>query len=167
MIAESVKPRVTRGRAGLWAPGHPMPGLIDMRGHQPTEEAIGIAFARMCGLESRRMYPGLSRILHVPNGGARSRITGAKLKAQGTRRGVPDYFLPVPVAGYHGLWIELKRHDGGLDPAQRAELEALAADGYAACCAWGSAAAMAAVHWYLKGCEGRPPWETAAPVTST
>jgi len=29
------------------------------------------------------------------------------------RRGPSDYCLPIPVGGFHGLFIELKRDDGG------------------------------------------------------
>lgn len=27
----------------------------------------------------------------------------------GMRPGLPDYHLPVPLGGYHGLWLEIKR----------------------------------------------------------
>lgn len=45
-------------------------------------------------------------LLAVPNGGARHRAEGGKLKAQGVRAGVPDLFLAVPRAGSCGLWID-------------------------------------------------------------
>ena len=55
----------------------------------------------------RRTYPGV-RMLAIPNGGARSLSQGAKLKAEGVSRGVPDLFIPA-----WGMWIEMKRTDGG------------------------------------------------------
>jgi hypothetical protein len=44
----------------------------------------------------------------VPNGGKRSPITAAILKALGVKPGVPDLVLPIAAAPYGGLYIELK-----------------------------------------------------------
>ena len=55
----------------------------------------------------RRSYPSV-RIFAIPNGGARSGLQGAKLKAEGVSPGVPDLFVPE-----WSLWIELKREAGG------------------------------------------------------
>ncbi len=49
---------------------------------------------------------------HVPNGGNRSRVTGALLKAMGTKRGVPDYLIFTPNASGRPTALELKRQDG-------------------------------------------------------
>ena len=52
---------------------------------------------------------------HIPNGGSRGdnaksrAIRGGAMKAQGTKRGIPDLFLPLPNCGYHGLYIEMKK----------------------------------------------------------
>ena len=71
----------------------------------------------------RRSYPDV-RIFAVPNGGARSGVQGAKLKAEGVAPGVPDLFVPEWL-----LWVELKRQKGGtVSPDQRdwiAYLEAI------------------------------------------
>ncbi|MGH8415633.1 MAG: VRR-NUC domain-containing protein, partial [Gammaproteobacteria bacterium] len=48
-------------------------------------------------------------LLHIPNGGKRAGREAARFKALGVKAGVSDYFLPLARAGYHGLWIELKR----------------------------------------------------------
>ena len=62
----------------------------------------------------RKTYPDV-RIFAVPNGGARSGLQGAKLKAEGVSPGVPDLFIPA-----WGLWVEMKRSKGGtLSPEQR------------------------------------------------
>lgn len=47
-------------------------------------------------------------IIAIPNGGARTRSQGAKLKAEGVKAGVSDLFVPAWL-----LWIEMKRSDGG------------------------------------------------------
>ncbi|MCW8965293.1 MAG: hypothetical protein OQK82_01200 [Candidatus Pacearchaeota archaeon] len=53
-------------------------------------------------------------LMAIPNGGARSVVTGAMLKREGVRSGVWDLFLPVPMCTKDGeiaecgLWIEVK-----------------------------------------------------------
>lgn len=54
-------------------------------------------------------HPELRRCFAVPNGGERDKITAAKLKHEGVKKGVPDVFLPVTCAKYAGLFIEMKR----------------------------------------------------------
>jgi len=59
--------------------------------------------------EGGKWYPQL-RLMHaIPNGGLRDKITAGRLKAEGVKRGIPDIFLPWPVNGWHGLYIEMKR----------------------------------------------------------
>jgi hypothetical protein len=48
------------------------------------------------------------------NGGKRDLMTAMKLKRMGVSAGFPDIFIPVPKGGYHGLFIELKRIEGGV-----------------------------------------------------
>ena len=52
---------------------------------------------------SKRCFPELELLFHVPNGGARSKATAGRLKAEGVKPGVPDLCLPVPRGAYHGL----------------------------------------------------------------
>jgi hypothetical protein len=54
-------------------------------------------------------YDDLAVMHAIPNGGLRDPITAARLKAEGTKSGVPDVSLPIPVNQYHGLYIEMKR----------------------------------------------------------
>lgn len=62
-------------------------------------------------------YPELKYMFAIPNGEARSIITGARLKAAGVKPGVPDIMLPVMISRgpiiIPGLFIELKREIGG------------------------------------------------------
>jgi hypothetical protein len=54
----------------------------------------------------------------IPNGGSRSVITGAMLKREGVRRGVPDLFLAIPTHSASGLFIEIKTPEGRVTPDQ-------------------------------------------------
>lgn len=74
--------------------------------------------------------PELALLMHIPNGGKRSRGVAGQLKAAGVKAGVPDLLLPVPGQGYHGLWIELKTATGRTSPTQRAWIAALVDKGY-------------------------------------
>ena len=89
----------------------------------------------------RGQYPELALLFHVPNEGQRSTITGAHLRQQGLKRGVPDLMLPVARGGYHGLFVEMKRRNGKAWPDQLWWIEHLRAQGYAAeiCHGWEAA----------------------------
>lgn len=97
-------------------------------------------------------WPELGLLHHIPNGGGRNEIEAAHLKRHGVKAGVPDLCLPVARGGYHGLYIELKRRDGGhVSANQKAWLNALRDQGYRAvvCCGW--EAAKDEIESYLKG----------------
>ena len=49
----------------------------------------------------------------IANGGHRHIATASRLKLSGVKPGVPDLMLPVSRHGKHGLFIEMKRKDGG------------------------------------------------------
>lgn len=67
------------------------------------------------GLAEGTVNPKLKLLYAIPNGGSRGgdersrAIAGGKMKATGTKTGVPDTHLPVSRRGYHSLYIELKR----------------------------------------------------------
>lgn len=71
--------------------------------------------------------PELKWMFAIPNGGSRggdkrsAQIVGAQMKAEGVKSGVSDIMLPVPRHNLCGLFIELKREDGGagLSPTQK------------------------------------------------
>ena len=72
----------------------------------------------------RQTFDGV-RIFAIPNGGARSITTAAKLKVEGVSAGVPDLYVPA-----WKLWIEMKRTKGGVvDKAQKDWHEYLTAIG--------------------------------------
>ena len=64
-------------------------------------------------------YPNLD-LLHCSLNGVKLSGTQAKIaKGQGMLSGVPDLFLPVPIGGYHGLFIEMKSDKGRLSENQQ------------------------------------------------
>lgn len=76
-------------------------------------------------------YPPLRLLYAIPNGGNRHPVTAAKLKAEGVRAGVPDLCLPVPRGTYAGLYVELKRKQGGsVSEGQREWIHLLTLQGY-------------------------------------
>lgn len=90
----------------------------------------------------RGKWPELAAMYHIPNGGSRNKAEAARLKAQGVRAGVPDICLPAARGCYHGLYIELKRRNGGrVSEAQREWIAYLENAGYCArvCHGWDEA----------------------------
>lgn len=76
------------------------------------------------------------------------------MKAEGMKKGVPDLFLPVARRGYHGLYIEMKRDDGGtVSDEQKEFLEFAEAQGYRDQVCYGYDDAIKELEWYLS--DGR------------
>jgi hypothetical protein len=73
-------------------------------------------------------YRGL--LFAVPNGGARSKATAGKLKAEGGEAGVSDLILLVPKLWHHALCIEMKTAKGRQSPEQKGWMEMVEAHGY-------------------------------------
>lgn len=103
--------------------------------------------------------PALEWFHAIPNGGSRGdddksrKIRGAQLKAEGVRQGVADTFLPWPNAGWHGLYIEMKKPTekpksstakGGVsdEQAKFGEYARAVGYGFAVCYSWREAADM-------------------------
>lgn len=88
---------------------------------------------------------------HVPNGGKRNAIEGAKFKRMGVKPGVPDICIPMPRQGYHGLYIELKRGDQNATTTdnQNYWLTELSKQGYDVYVAHGASALIDYVKTYL------------------
>jgi hypothetical protein len=78
---------------------------------------------------------------HVPLGGARDPKEAARLKAIGTKRGVPDFLIFD--AGPRGVAVEMKRERGGtVSLQQKAWIEALSEIGWNAFVARGAREAI-------------------------
>jgi len=94
-------------------------------------------------------YPELRMMFAIPNGGLRNKITAANLKAEGVRAHVPDIFIPVPRGTWHGLFIEMKKEGGRVDPGQASFINELRALGYGASVCVGWQKAVAVIEQYL------------------
>ena len=83
------------------------------RAPAPSEESIHRAVVQYI---ERAVRPGVFWF-HVPNGGARHRAEGGKLKAHGARAGVPDLIF---VKDGRCCGLELKTECGRVSTAQQA-----------------------------------------------
>ena len=116
-----------------------------------TEDEEHLLLVRWAELHHGKQ-PELDLLLHIPNGGKRSKVEAARFKAMGVKPGVPDLLLPVPRGKYHGLFIELKRRSGGrVSEHQGAWLCRLAEQGYRVAVCKGWEEARDEIESYLKG----------------
>jgi len=90
-----------------------------------TESSLQIACMTWINLQHPK-----AMAFHVPNGGRRDAVTGARLKREGVRRGVPDIFVPVETDKYNGLFAELKTKRGAISKEQRDMMAHLESNGY-------------------------------------
>ena len=110
------------------------------------EQARLFSWTRMMA----RQYPELELLFHIPNGGSRNKAEAGRFKAEGVKAGVPDLFLPVARGEFHGLFIEMKRIDGGrVSAEQKAWMDKLRAQGYEAVVCRGWEGASEALLRYL------------------
>jgi hypothetical protein len=61
-----------------------------------------------------KSIPELKWIHHIPNGGARDKVSAANLKLEGVKKGIADLFWPFEqkrFCGLSGLYIEMKKPD--------------------------------------------------------
>lgn len=117
----------------------------------PREEDEQRAVFEWAALSQGR-WPELALMYHTPNEGQRAPGQGARMRAGGLRRGVPDICLPVARGGYHGLYIELKRADprvSRVSGEQRWWVDMLKRQGYEAAVCYGAQAAIEVIRGYL------------------
>lgn len=100
-------------------------------------------------------YPETRKLFAIPLGGKRHIVTAMRMKATGSKKGVPDLMLPVARQGYHGLFVELKlpeyetRKDGGRSAEQLRWGLDLSEEGYKVAVAYGWQQAVAHLVGYL------------------
>jgi len=84
------------------------------------------------------------------NGVKLSKFLAGKMKRQGMRKGYPDIFLPIPKNSYHGLFIELKKENGGtILREQKVWLKKLNELGYLTIVVYGYIEAIKTIKQYL------------------
>lgn len=101
--------------------------------------------------------PELEYLHATPNGGKRSMYVAKKMKAEGTKSGVPDIFLDVKAGAYSGLRIELKRpaikslgiKAGQTSPEQKKWLDHYTREGFMAVVCYGCDHARKVILEYL------------------
>ena len=81
---------------------------------QPTEHQLQTS---LCEYLDRALLPSLDYFA-IPNGGARHIRVAMKLKATGTKRGIPDLCILLPEGRI--AWLELKIKGGYLSADQKA-----------------------------------------------
>lgn len=96
-------------------------------------------------------YPDLIDMYAIPNGGHRGKAEAGRLKAEGVKAGTPDICLPAANCGYHGLYIEMKKEGGKLQPNQKQRIERYNKRGYLAAVCYGWLEARNLIINYLEG----------------
>ena len=114
-----------------------------------TEECEQIVLFRWAEF-SASQYPELELLYHIPNEGKRSAVTGARLKAQGLKSGVPDVCLPTAHGGYIGLYIEMKVKPNKPTENQKRWLRALREAGHMVAVCYGFEEARDLIEKYLR-----------------
>jgi len=112
------------------------------------EHQIQVAFFDYVGFKHPDLRRNIS-IFAIPNGGARSAITGKMLKDEGVSKGVFDVFCCVPRDGLHGLWIEFKSGKNKLTLEQEIFLQRRLSDGYSCAVCYSIDSAIAILEQYL------------------
>lgn len=122
-------------------PAHAVLGALRPRNIRVPEHVEAVNLVRWVSYQIA-VKPALRLFHAIPNGGARSKATAGKLKAEGVKSGVLDYMLPVARGPWHGLYLELKALDGRPTPQQTRFAQDVIAEGYAAvfCKGWSDAA---------------------------
>lgn len=106
---------------------------------------------------TQQQLPGVDLMFHIPNGGSRdsdqkiARQRGGVLKAEGVKAGVSDIFLPVPLHGWRGFWLELKYGVNKPSVEQLEFLTRMSEHGYKTGIYWTFEAARQAIVDYYRG----------------
>jgi hypothetical protein len=114
--------------------------LKDYAALSVSESQMQQALIKWWALKCKEWQIHESLLMAFPLQGVRTARNGARMKAEGMRRGTPDMFLAVKegtvgnkwiVAAKCGLWIELKTLKGKVSPEQTLMLGLLADQGFA------------------------------------
>lgn len=114
------------------------------------EHQIAVALMNWWAVKCRFINLDQRLLFAIPNGGHRAWKQAVRLKAEGVRAGVPDYFLAVSRESSPGLFLELKADGGRLSEAQKEMAAILTAQGYPVVTAKGIDEAIRALELYLE-----------------
>ncbi|WP_336040670.1 VRR-NUC domain-containing protein [Acinetobacter calcoaceticus] len=101
-----------------------------MLGLEPSEDEMQMAIMDWLKLQRWKNGTLADYIHHSPNGGKRSKSEASKFKKMGTKAGFPDFFLPIAMGPFNGLFIELKISTGTVSVSQKAYMPLLMDEGY-------------------------------------
>jgi hypothetical protein len=105
------------------------------RDEEHNEQVVFFNRIRNLALNDPRYARAVRRTYAIPNGGGRSKREAGRLKAEGVRTGVSDFFTSFPVPGAAGLYVEMKSLTGYPSRDQREWISESIELGYdAACC---------------------------------
>lgn len=119
------------------ADGTPRKRPVDWEGNEQALLIRWLLGEKMRGEPVGDLYDA---IYHVPNGGQRSKRTGAAMKRQGVKSGVSDLVVMDARGGWHGLYLEFKAsppHTAALAESQHDWLAKAEERGYCAVLAVG------------------------------
>ncbi len=100
-------------------------------------------------IQAIRERPWAQFLFHIPNESIGGMGWMVRNRQMGMKKGVPDLMLPVPMDGYHGLFIELKTDKGRLSLEQKRWLMALERMGYKAVMCRGWKEALKVLEGYM------------------
>jgi hypothetical protein len=86
---------------------------------------------------------------HPPNGGTRNIVEATKLKAMGTKSGVPDCLIFTRKGGFSGLIIELKVGYNKPSENQVQFMNSLEKEGWLVVVSWSLDHCIALIDWYV------------------
>ena len=120
-----------------------------------------IDWAKHCCLpDEPHIEPGAKLadyLFHIPNGGRRTKVEAGILKGMGTKAGVSDLLLPLPLHGKPGLWVEMKapfrdsKDKNYPSKEQKAWLARMKLAGYVTAVCYGWLEARETIQNYLRG----------------
>ena len=133
----SLRIQAPRRPRKLKADGTPRARPVDWEGNEQDVLIRWLLGEKMRGEPVGDLYDA---IYHVPNGGQRSKSTGAAMKRQGVKSGVSDLVVMDARGGWHGLYMEFKAsppHTAALAESQHDWLVKAEERGYCAVLAVG------------------------------
>ncbi|MGO3214787.1 MAG: VRR-NUC domain-containing protein [Halomonas sp.] len=101
----SLRIQTPRRPRKLKADGTPRARPVDWEGQEQAVLIRWLLGEKMRGEPVGQLYDA---IYHVPNGGQRSKSTGAAMKRQGVKSGVSDLVVMDARGGWFGLYMEFK-----------------------------------------------------------